>query len=547
MRKIERILANSGRQVMVSVPAGQTPRFWNAAIDAICFALRNGATLPTRPTVPHSGGHGWLHLEARHLLCTGYLYAVSPQHRAYVQLRLVGDRAADDAAYDNWHGKETRVAFAQWFETQEIVIDNINLLYEPGVLRPRDRWALVLAALYELGQNNDLPADCYENAVTRCQDGKPLGAVSVNSSGGMLVGRKPGQSVADWAREKAAGSNSWARANADMRSSALQASSMLARLVLHVLSARLFIVLPDNVQGTQDFWLQLGRWLRQRSAGAPAAGCSAYGGSHAGGIAALTPALLDIDHLGGNTSSAANPDWPECFNPYKGGSGPRLDLLLRHGVGPDLAAPFTQAYLLAVLIVDQLLDPLLARLGPDGAFQPALGAGFDWRSYNYLDGQARTLRDAPLRELRAARDRWQRLADEAHTDAERDDYCQQAEQAALEVQRLVARRQAARTADPSPESTARLQLTRLFEELLHRTKEVEERIRTVRAQVKALPPGEERAAKKAEYDALRATYDERLVRRVAECERPLRHNAQWMPGADAAQACNITCNVCRRD
>ena len=352
----------------VLVPAGQTPEFWNQAISLIVERLRQGAQWPDHPTVPMSGGHGTLNAEARHLLCADYLYAESPERRAYAQLRMVGQTNDQGQYEDRRQAKETRLCAAVWLQLNPLVIVGVD----PTTAAPLgDLWTLLMAAYYELGILGVDARTYYESAVARCRSGGKIMTVALGERG-FAIDQTP-----------------WAKANLAL-SNPRRAQLLLARLMLHVVCVRLFIVLPARPLKDRYLFSQMLAWMEglvaAPVAAADAARCTAQGGPPIVALRQLLPALRKLRPFGGNGGLDPGARYPSCFRAYVGGPILRLDLLLEDAE-PRHRDAISQAYLLGVLIVDKLMDLMQVEKAP----RPRDG-GFDRFAYANLEQTMKTSR-----------------------------------------------------------------------------------------------------------------------------------------------------------
>ena len=378
MKRIGRNFSASrhdARIVDIAVPDGITPsfraqsgddraRFWNGAIDALVLLLTTAKGGSAPPTVPLSGGHGTLFAESRALLGSGHEPAIPAVQRAYVMLRLLGERNADDGEMDHWHAKEFRYASALWFDKFDVIFDSTNVAHES---LPGQRWSIMLAALLSIvlattgsRVGGHSLFDLYDAALNRCANGEEVTVVAPSSQVGSTIPHLDSRVSRD----------QWAHANAALCNRGL-APAMLARLTLRVLCQKLFIVLPGNDLSRRRFFSQWLAWLE--AAAQP-------------GSAQLLACLRHLRQFGGSALLDAGPDYPDIFRPYKGEDGLPLQLFEEEIVESE-RVHVVDAYRQALVVVDRVQDLLMAQ-----PLHPAKGAGFDQFAYVYLRGRMNTTR-----------------------------------------------------------------------------------------------------------------------------------------------------------
>lgn len=377
--KPERVRVPPARDVLLALDDAGRASFWSRAIDAYVQRIVDGSRLPERPTTPMPGGHGTLYTDARHSLCTSYLYDRSPQERAHVVLNLLGAPVEDEQTREGYQAHAWRIAAAVWVVQNPVVVDGVEV---GSQVLPSDRWMLVLAALYDVARRGVDSYSIYRTAVDRCNRTAPILSDAWASRAGYGHGGRQ-----DIQRSRP---EQWQQASASLAEGGPSADRLLAGLVLREICARLYVALSQRPKRTNTFFLQMAAWLKEASQAKPSSVGSngdACAGAHQQALARLLPTLLEMRPFGGTGDADCGEAYPAEFRPYRGGSGVRLARMLRR-LTPDVHGLVAQAHQLGVLIADRVMDPMLVVYRGD-SWRRQEGDWIDHAAYWNLDSLMR--------------------------------------------------------------------------------------------------------------------------------------------------------------
>lgn len=367
---------------------GTRDSFWVYVLEQLAQTFRQPPAR-NRPGIPMFGGHGVLNLESRHRLEGGYFEEIPPRVRAAALLLMLDPRyrakyrtkkssaqpAISKATKGRaWIASQFRLASALHFDLARITICNCRLEDE---VCAGERWAVVLAALLMVALE-DASRDWvlgllynYEAVVGRLRAGvsidTPVAASS--SSSGVTGGPAHGEQ-----QRIAAGCAGLRTLTEDLKNP-FDRSPWLARVFLHVVCQRLRFKLGQNAVSTRRFFIQLCGWIESEQ------------------LWDLSDGLKKLTSFGGDRNTDPEADFPDAafpalFMPYDGSNPVCWDDVDRVtaslGLCEDTGRALKGAYLAAVQVADQFVDPLRAQYVDSQRVEASANlnwAGFSWPAY----------------------------------------------------------------------------------------------------------------------------------------------------------------------